>query len=378
MHEASRVLVVEDDAALAATEVELLRRTLPNVTVVEVHDGLVAWECLQREGADVVLSDVVLPRLGALELLSRIRGDSRLAGTAVILVTGVIPPEQLFALLENGADDCLIKPIRAEELVARVRAALTRAARQRRLAQKAVELEEKYARASEYLSWVSHEIRTPLSALMSAAHVLKRYGRQKPEQVERFAEVIYREGQRLTRLIDNLLDLAKIEAGEVEWRFQEVSLCQFFDQVQEVFAALCADRSLHLERICATDVTLWVDRDKLTQVLTNLLANAIKHSPEGGTVRLAAEVSPQWVRMAVEDQGPGVPPGMEEVIFQRFRQLDLTDERGGTGLGLAIAREIVTRLEGRIWVERASLGGARFVIELPRQTGGGDSGHGAV
>ncbi len=361
----SRVLVVEDDVALAAAEVELLREGLPGAQVTAVHDGLRAWEVLVADGAEVVLSDVALPGIDALELLRRIRGDHNLATTAVILVTGVIAPEQLFSLLENGADDCLVKPIRGEELVARVRAALTRVGRQRQLAARARELEEKYARASEFLSWVSHEIRTPLSGLMSAAHVLKRYGRQRPEEVERFAEVIYREGQRLTRLINNLLDLAKIEAGEVEWHVQEVPLCELLLHVQEVFRALCADRSLRLQLVPCPGAFLRVDADKLSQVLTNLLSNAIKHSPEGGIVRLACTRSERFVHIAVEDQGPGVPPGMEEVIFQRFRQLDLTDEKSGTGLGLAISREIVTRLGGRIWVERSALGGARFVIQLP-------------
>lgn len=370
----SRVVVVEDDAALAASEVELLRQALPDAQITTVHDGLRAWEVLQAEGADVVLCDVVLPGIDAFELLRRIRSDSTFASTAVILITGVISPEQLFSLLENGADDCLVKPIRAEELVARVRAALRRCSRHRELAQRTRDLEEKYARAGEFLSWVSHEIRTPLSALMSAAHILKRYGRQRPEEVERFAEVIYREGQRLTRLINNLLDLAKIEAGEVQWHVQDVKLCEVLGRVQEVFAALCQDRSLRLELLPCPEVTVTADPDKLSQVLTNLLSNAIKYSPEGGTVRLTAEAGNTRVRIAVEDEGPGVPPGMEEVIFQKFRQLDLTDEKGGTGLGLAIAREIVTRLGGRIWVERSPSGGARFVIEIP----GGASDHGPV
>ncbi len=377
MPASARVLVVEDDASLAAAEVELLRQGLPDAQVTAVYDGLSAWEHLQREGADVVLSDVALPGMDATELLQRIRSHDALAATAVILVTGVISPEQFFSFLDNGADDCLLKPIRGEELVARVRAALTRASRHRQLAERAKELEAKYARASEFLSWVSHDIRTPLSALMSAAHVLRRYGKRKPEEVERFAEVIYREGQRLTRLINNLLDLAKIDAGEVEWHIQEVQLCHLLEKVREVFGALCADRSLRLELLPCRERTVRADPDRLTQVMTNLLSNAIKHSPEGGTVRLAVEEAYTRVRIAVEDQGPGVPEGMEEAIFERFRQLDLTDEKAGTGLGLAICKEIVTRFGGRIWVERSPLGGARFVVELPAAAEGSGE-HGPV
>ncbi len=378
MQRFARVLVVEDDAALAASEVQVLEAALPEAQVVAVHDGLSAWEFLCQQGADLVLADVALPGMDALELLRRVRGRPELAHTAIILLTGVISPEQLYSLLANGADDCLVKPIRREELVARVGAALTRAQRQRELASRARELEEKYARASEFLSWVSHEIRTPLSAMLSAAHILRRYTRRRPEEVERFAEVIHREGQRLTRLINNLLDLAKIEAGEVSWQWEEVSLCSLLDHVKEVFSALCTDRSLTLELRPCEEVLVRVDRDKLVQVVTNLLANAIKHSPTGGVVRLQAEKGQSSVLLGVEDQGPGVPPGMEEVIFQRFRQLDLTDGRGGTGLGLAISREIVTRMGGTIRVERSSLGGARFVIQLPTVAGDEATADGAV
>ncbi|MGQ9494712.1 MAG: hybrid sensor histidine kinase/response regulator [Thermoanaerobaculaceae bacterium] len=366
MQEPIRVLVVKDDVALTTNEVQVLSDALPEARVEAVYDGSSAWEYLTRTPVDVVLCDV-----NAVELLHRIRSEKHMACTSVILVTGVLSPEALSGLLDQGADDCLLKPIKTEELIARVWVALKRARQQRELQAKARELEHQYARVSEFLSWVSHEIRTPLSALISAAHILRRYGRQRPEEVERFAQVIHREGQRLTRLINNLLDLAKIEAGQVDWHWQEMRLQPILAQVREVFTALCSDKSLRLELIPCPDITVRVDQDKLSQVLTNLVSNAIKHSPPNGVIRLSNEAGDASVRIAVEDQGPGVPAGMEEAIFERFRQLDLTDERGGTGLGLAISKEIVTKMGGKIWVERSSLGGARFVIELPKFTGAG-------
>lgn len=365
------MLVVEDEVELANVEVQVLADAFPQTRVEAVHDVSSAWEYLTRTPVDVVLSDVALGDVGAVDLLRRIRSQKTMAGTAVILVTGVLPPEALYALLDEGADDCLLKPIKTEELIARVRAALKRARQQRELEAKAKELEHQYARVSEFLSWVSHEIRTPLSALISAAHILRLYGRKKPEEVERFAQVIHREGQRLARLINNLLDLAKIEAGQVDWQWQEMSLQPILAQVREVFSALCTEKSLRLELVSCPDITVKIDQDKLSQVLTNLVSNAIKHSPTNGVIRLSNEAGDRWVRIAVEDQGPGVPAGMEEVIFERFRRLDLNDERGGTGLGLAISKEIVTKMGGKIWVERSSLGGARFVIELPKMASEG-------
>lgn len=369
MQEVTRVLVVEGDPALANSEVQVLSEALPEACVEAVHDGSSAWEYLTRTPVNVILADVALCDANGVELLRRIRSESTTDGTSVILVTGMLSLDAVDSLLDYAADDFLLKPIRTEELIARVRLALKRARQPQELEAKAKELQHLHTRLSEFVSWVSHEIRTPLSALISAAHILKRYGRQRPEEVEHFAQVIHREGQRLTRLINNFLDLAKIEAGQIDWHWQEMSLQPILAQVREVFSALCTDTSLRLELVSCPDTKVKIDQDKLSQVLTNLLNNAIKYSPENGVIRLSNELGDASVRIAVEDQGPGVPPGMEEAIFERFRQL--SDERGGTGLGLAISKEIVTRMGGKIWVERSSLGGARFVIELPKLAGEG-------
>jgi len=229
------------------------------------------------------------------------------------------------------------------------------------------ELEALSARQAEYLSWVSHEIRTPLSAILSSANILVRYGDRKPEAVERFARVILGEGRRLTRMINNLLDLAKIEANKFEWHFAPTQVNGVVEQVRESFSALAGERSLRLDvEFCDGDAGVVADRDKLTQVLVNLVANAIKHSPESGVVFLRCRVlDGGGVRFEVEDQGPGIPAGQEERVFERFRRLEGADEKSGTGLGLTISRQIVEHHGGRIWAERGRGTGALFVVELP-------------
>ena len=204
-----------------------------------------------------------------------------------MLMTGVASPEDLFAAMDEGADDCLLKPFRWNELIARVRAGLRRVEATRRHAARADELERLNDRHTEFLSMVSHEIRTPLSAILSAANVLMRYGSRRPDSVERFAKVIHQEGRRLTRLINNLLDLAKIEAGHVEWSFAPAAVDELVRDVQESFSALVGERNLSFEvEPWPEPVVVELDRDKVTQVLVNLVSNSIKHSPDGATVRL--------------------------------------------------------------------------------------------
>ena len=361
------LLVVEDDLELRSAIVTALSEQFPDARFLTAADGTEAWNTIRHGGIDLLLTDVVMPGVDGLQLLRRIRDDRVLADIYVILMTGMASPEELFAAMDHGADDCLLKPCRWGELIARVRAGLRRVGATRRHIVRAAELEELYERHTEFLSTVSHEIRTPLSGILSAANVLMRYGNKRPESVERFAEVIHREGRRLTRLINNLLDLAKIEAGQVEWNFAPTPLAELVREVQESFVALVGERNLALEvQPCSEQVVVTLDRDKITQVLVNLVSNSIKHSPDGGTVRLRYE---PWgsggVRLEVEDEGAGIPPGMEEQIFERFQQLETGEERGGTGLGLTIARQIVEHHGGRIWAKKDRECGALFVVELP-------------
>jgi signal transduction histidine kinase len=361
------LLIVEDDAELRVAIAAALKEQFPDTQVRAVAGGTEAWDALRREDVDLLLTDVVMPGVDGLQLLRKVREDRVLADIYVILMTGMASPEELFAAMDHGADDCLLKPCRWGELIARVRAGLRRVGATHRHVARAAELERLYDRHTEFLSTVSHEIRTPLSAILSAANVLLRYGNKRPESVARFAEVIHREGRRLTRLINNLLDLAKIEAGQVEWSFAPTALEELVREVQESFVALVGERNLALEvQPCSKQVVVTLDRDKMTQVLVNLVSNSIKHSPDGGNVRLRYE---PWgndgVRLEVEDEGAGIPAGMEEQIFERFQQLETGEERGGTGLGLTIARQIVEHHGGRIWAEAGRKRGALFVVELP-------------
>jgi len=324
----------------------------------------------------VLLADIAMPGMTGLELVRRARREESLADLYVILITGVATPEALFAAMDDGADDCLLKPCRWDELAVRVGAGRRRVGLSRRPAARQRQLEQLYERQSEFLSLVSHEIRTPLAGILSAANILKRYGNKRPDSVEKFATVIHQEGRRLTRLINNLLDLAKIEAGQVEWEIAPTALDALVGRVRESFEGLLGERNLTLEVAPAGDpIVAELDADKVTQVLVNLLANSIQHSPDGARVWLRYAAQPDGaLRLEVEDEGTGIPPGAEERIFDRFQQASPSESRGGSGLGLTISRQIVEHHGGRIWAEPNRERGAMFVVELPAARGEGRDG----
>jgi signal transduction histidine kinase len=347
-----RLLGVEDVGAA----VPVLQGDRPGLVVLLAEDG--PW-CLEAS-------------------LAAVRGEPLLATVPLAVVTEEADPP-LVLLLHGHADEVMSVAASDQEVRARLSGALHRVRKARSLVQRGSRLEELLSRQSEFLSLVSHEIRTPLSGILSAANILMRYASQRPEAVERFARIIHEEGQRLTRLINDLLDLAKIEAGEVDWSFEEVLLADLFERVAGAFAALAREREIRLEVECPEPgPRVAMDRDKMVQVLANLVSNALKHTPAGGAVWMrASSLEADTLRLEVEDQGPGIPAGLEEEIFGRFRQLEGREDTLGTGLGLTISRQIVERHGGTLWAEPGRVRGARFLMDLPRCQPPGQ-GHGPV
>ena len=368
------ILVAESESSMRAAIESALRERFPGVEIRTAADGERAWAAVQERGIDLLLAEARISIIDGIQLLRQVRDSQHVAGTYVILMVAAAGTDELCAAMEHGADDCVLLPVRWNELIARVHAGLRRLHTVRRQAQRQAELESLYTRYTEFLSMVSHEIRTPLSAILSAANVLMRYGSSRPESVERFAKVIHQEGRRLTRLINNHLDMAKIESGQVEWVYAPTPVGELVRDVEESFSALVGERNLELEVDgCPEPVVVTLDRDKIIQVLVNLLSNSIKHSPDGAAVRLRYRLLPGGgVRLEVEDEGAGIPAGREEKIFGRFQQLDLDDQRRGSGLGLTISRQIVEHHGGRIWAESGRESGALFVVELPEVVRGSD------
>ncbi len=373
------VLLVADDPSRRDALAERIRRILPRARLTVLESGAASALQPVESGGRVLILDHAGASNLVCDLLKRLAPRARPARPYVLICCRDGDTVTLDDLLAEGADDFVVDTCSDAEFAARLRAGSARAHAIHGAVARAEQLEELSSRQTDFLSVVSHEIRTPLAAILSAANILVRYGSQRPESVERFGRVIQEEGRRLTRLINNLLDLTKIEAGQVEWEISKFPVAELATQAQDAFAALVGERSVKLAVTVEEGVgEILADRDKLMQVLVNLISNAIKHSPEGGTVYVRARPgAPGAVRLEVEDEGPGIPAGAEERIFQRFQQLDVEDRNRGTGLGLTISRQIVARHGGRIWVEPGRRRGALFHVELPID-GLTRSGHGSV
>ena len=221
----------------------------------------------------------------------------------------------------------------------------------------------------EFVATVSHELRTPLTSISASLGLLVGAADVKlPEAAKRLVTIAHSNSQRLVRLVNDILDIEKIESGNVILNLQRVEVGTAIAQAIEANRALAAGYGvgLRLEETSASEVH--ADPDRLMQVVTNLLSNAIKFSPRDSEVIVAIENSGENVRVTVRDHGPGIPEDFRSRIFNKFAQADGSDARqkGGTGLGLNIVKQIVTQLGGKVDFGDASGGGAVFYFELPR------------
>lgn len=237
-----------------------------------------------------------------------------------------------------------------------------------RLATTNVALDESNRLKSEFLASVSHELRTPLNSILGFADLVKEAGRDNPK-IQRYANNIHTSGNGLLDLINDILDLAKIEAGRMDLRIGSLSVADMFEALATLVGPLSTNRQLRIDMQIDPDVpVITTDAGKLQQILFNFLSNAIKFSPIGGQIRLiAARQGPDKVRISVSDEGPGIDPLMQERIFEKFRQLDagVTRQHGGTGLGLSISRDLARLLEGEVGVQSTPGQGANFWVTLP-------------
>jgi two-component system sensor histidine kinase ResE len=271
--------------------------------------------------------------------------------------------------VHNGVWSIVMAPLYSRELVRGAVAVLRNVTEEHQL--------EKLRK--DFVANVSHELRTPLSMLQGYSEALLDDIAASPEERTELAQVIYDESLRMGRLVKDLLDLARMETGHLELKFEEFQLNALLKRVHRKFSALCKEQGLLLVlHSPQEDIVLpYADEDRLEQVLTNLLDNAIRHSSIGAQITMRMELQKsnknvQSVLIEIEDQGQGIPPQDLPFIFERFYKADKARTRGtttGTGLGLAIVKNIVDSHHGTVHVRSVMGQGTTFSIVLPFSQG---------
>jgi len=238
------------------------------------------------------------------------------------------------------------------------------------LSKKAEELEQSSTYKSEFLANMSHELRTPLNSVLILARLLEENKEQNlsPKQRE-YAGIIHKSGSDLLKLINDILDLSKIEAGKVEINIEAVAVKSINSDLQQLFHVVADEKQINFitNVDAAVPATIQTDGQRLEQVIKNLLSNAFKFTPKEGTIELAWSMQADGLHIAVSDTGTGIPADKQQLVFEAFRQADGSTSRkyGGTGLGLSISRELMKRLGGEIRLVSAEGQGSTFTIVMP-------------
>ena len=214
----------------------------------------------------------------------------------------------------------------------------------------------------DFVANVSHELRTPLTSIQGYAQAILD---GTATDTKHAAEVIHDESERLSRLVAELLDLARMDTGQAPLEMKSMDLGAILLAITERFQLKAAEKGISVRTQTDSIPPLIGDGDRLAQVFTNLIDNALKHTPRGGEVRLSSESNGSWVIVHVEDTGPGIPPDEISRIFERFYQLDEARAGSGQGLGLAISREIVEAHSGSLEAQSVVGQGSRFTVKLP-------------
>ena len=400
MPEQPKVLVVDDEESVVVTIKAILQ--LDGYNVATTTSGATARAMVREVEYDLVLTDLRLEDGDGLDVLKAVR--ERYPETVTIMLTGYASLESAIQALRAGAYDYLVKPSEVEELrvtVARglerrrlgqeVRLRVTELERanreiadlnsslQRRIDEATAELKERYEQLkeldrmkSQFLSIASHELKTPITAMSGFLQVALRRVRRlsdgaaagaMAEGLRGITEQL--EVGKLARLVDELLDVSRIQTGRIEFRYGEVDMGELANEVATRMQLTTTTHQISVRRDSQNVVT--ADRDHLEQVLNNLVTNAIKYSPSGGHITIDVRPDDGGVRLSVTDQGIGIPEKELEAIFGLFyRSPDrAARDAAGMGLGLYISKEIVLRHGGRIWAESGREKGSTLNVVIP-------------
>jgi signal transduction histidine kinase len=372
----ARILLVDDNTDMR----EYLKRLLAARYDVEATaDGESALEATRREKFELVLSDVMMPKLDGFGLLKALRADEKTRTIPVILLSARAGEEARVEGMGAGADDYLIKPFSARELLARVEAHLN-LQRVRRESEEAIlqlMAREQKARASaeianrvkdDFLAMLSHELRTPLNAIFGWTHLLKR-GKLGDVDRARGIDIIQRNAEAQRAIIDELLDISRIVTGKLQLEPTPVELVSVIEAAIDAVRPAAEAKNIQIVTALDPNVGLVMgEAVRLQQIVWNLLSNAVKFTPRQGRVDVELKVMGQNVEIVINDTGEGISPEFLPYIFERFRQADTSSRRmhGGLGLGLSIVNSLVAMHSGSVRAESDGNGkGARFIVTLP-------------
>jgi len=361
-------LLIVDDSEVNRTLLERMFTTNGFDTDVAA-DGAEALEALQEGDYDLVLMDIMMPFMDGLTALEHIRTAEDTASLPVVLISAMSDVDDIVRGLEMGANDYITKPVDMEIALARVRTQVSLKFLMDERKDTIRRMEESQKMREQFFRMASHDLKGPLTSMRVSQSLLKTMIDEEDERGQRVLDTMRVTVDSMIQVVEDFLDTAALQSGELDI---QTARTEALDLLRDVIAAqmpYAHDKRVEIE-VAEVGGALLCDRARTTQVLSNLLNNAIKYSPQESTVTVAAAVDGDMVLITVTDEGPGIPEGERVRLFQPFGKLS-TKPTGGEsshGLGLWIAHHLTSLQDGEIGVEPVAGGGSSFWVRLPAAT----------
>lgn len=368
-HSRDDILVVDDTPA----NLDLLLSMLSErgYRIRPAPSGELALRSAFAKAPDLVLLDINMPGMDGYEVCERLKRDATTQDVPVIFLSAMDEVIDKVRAFQVGAVDYISKPFHVEEVVARIETQLT-LYRQRREIEALRESERRHFEEmnrlkDQYVQMVSHDLKTPLSVIVGHISLIMKRGEIANPAVQESLEIIMEAAEMMRRLIRDLLDLAKIESG-VGMQMESVSVNDLVQACALAFSHNADEKHIVLDlNLLETDISIQADHDRMVQVLSNLISNAVKYTPNGGKVQVTVQVNSTQLHLEVRDTGLGIPEQDLPHIFEQFYRVERQTEADlpGTGLGLSISKAIVEQHGGAIRADSKLGAGTRFLIDLP-------------
>lgn len=360
-----RVLVVDDEPR----NVQLLHDLLVSrgYTVVTAPDGEQGLAQAREQRPDVILLDIMMPRLSGFEVCRRLKSEPATAMIPVLLVTSLDARQDRLEGIGAGANDFITKPIDSADLVLRVRNAVATRRLHDQVAIQLQQLQELEAARDTLTHMIVHDMRSPLTGLQGYLDLLRMaVAAGANDEVMEYARDANAVAGKLKELVSQVLDVSRLESRQMPLSPEETDLTRLLPEaVASLGPAPPAVRISY--RLPRHPVVVRCDRDLISRVLVNLVGNAFKFTPRESEISIGVEAHDGQARITVSDAGPGIAPEHRELIFEKFSQAPLGRAAAArsSGLGLTFCKLAVEAHGGRIGVDPAETGGARFWVELP-------------
>lgn len=355
------VLVVDDNDAARYAKTRILNRA--GLLVIDAANGDTALQLAHEQHPDLVLLDMKLPDIHGMEVCRMLKQDPDTSSILVLQTSAsYLSSADKIRGLDGGADNYLFEPIEPEELVANVRALL-------RLGRVERQLRDADRQKDEFLAMLAHELRNPLGPICNAVELLRQLRNDAPQQQEQARQTIIRQTKHIVRLVDDLLDVSRINQGKITLRRELTEVAAFVGAAQEIVQPIMETRGHTLSiSLPPQAVTLYGDSVRLAQIIGNLLHNAAKFTPIGGQIALTTELKGEALWIRVSDNGIGIAADSISRIFDLFAQAQHVHDQvqDGLGIGLSLVRRLVELHGGSVSASSAGEGrGSMFEVRLP-------------